>query len=152
MRGRTTGQGGGPAVVDQSLSHVRVFVTLWAASQQAPLSVGSPRQGYQGGLPFPSPRDPKLAGFFTTESPGKSGKPSTIASSAHVDTRRKMQRTIMFFKPWLCAEHGPGSLTDLMNVTSCSGHTTVKRQSVFSGYTLRLIILFHFCAPWRGGP
>ena len=49
---------------------------------QAPLSVGSPRQEYWSGLPFPSPGDlpdpgieltsPALAGgFFTTEPPWK---------------------------------------------------------------------------------
>ena len=54
-------------------------VTLWTV---APLSMGSSRQEYWGGLPFPSPGDlpdpeigpesPALAGrFFTTELPGK---------------------------------------------------------------------------------
>ena len=51
-------------------------------NQQAPLSMGFPRQEYQSGLPFPSqgdlpnpgikPESPELAGgFFTTEPPGK---------------------------------------------------------------------------------
>ena len=54
----------------------------WTVNQQAPLSIGLPRQEYWNGLPFPSPgdllgpgREPvssALAGrFFTTESPGK---------------------------------------------------------------------------------
>ena len=61
-----------------SLSHVHSSVTPWTAARQAPLSVGSPRQKYWSGLPFPSPGDlphpgieplsPALAdGFSTTE-------------------------------------------------------------------------------------
>ena len=51
---------------------------LWTVAHQAPLSMGSPRQEYWSGLPFPSPgdlpnpgvepRSPALArGCFTTE-------------------------------------------------------------------------------------
>ena len=58
------------------------FVTPWTVAQQAPLSMGFPRQEYCNGLPFPSPGDlpdpgteavsPALAGiFFTAEPPGK---------------------------------------------------------------------------------
>ena len=66
----------------QSLSCVPLFSTTWTVARQAPLSMGSPRQEYWSGLPFPSPGDlpnpgiepvsPALAGgFFTTEPPGK---------------------------------------------------------------------------------
>ena len=62
------------------LSHVQLFVTLWSAACQAPLSMGFPRQEYWSGLPCPPPGDlpdpgiepaslasPALAsGFFTT--------------------------------------------------------------------------------------
>ena len=41
----------------QSLSRVRLFVTPWSAAHQAPLSMEFSRQGYWGGLPFPSPGD-----------------------------------------------------------------------------------------------
>ena len=41
----------------QSLSHVRLFVTLWTVAHQAPLSMGFFRQEYWSGLPFPSPGD-----------------------------------------------------------------------------------------------
>ena len=58
------------------------LVTPWTVVNQAPLSMGYPRQKYWSGLPFPSPGDfpdpgieplsPALAGrFFTTEPPGK---------------------------------------------------------------------------------
>ena len=64
------------------LSHVQLFVTPWTVANQAPLSMGFPRQEYSSGLPFPPPGDlpdpgiepvsPALAGrFFTTEPPGK---------------------------------------------------------------------------------
>ena len=38
-------------------SCVQVFVILWAAACQAPLSMGFPRQEYWSGLPLPSPED-----------------------------------------------------------------------------------------------
>ena len=41
----------------QSLSHVRLFATLWTVARQALLSMGFSRQEYLSGLPFPSPGD-----------------------------------------------------------------------------------------------
>ena len=38
-------------------SHVQLFVTLWTVAPQAPLSMGSSRQEYWSGLPFPTPED-----------------------------------------------------------------------------------------------
>ena len=66
----------------QSLSHVRLFATLWTVAHRAPLSMGSPRQEYWSGLPFPSPGDlpdpgikpgspPLQADSLPSESPGK---------------------------------------------------------------------------------
>ena len=69
----------------KSVSHVRLFSTLWTVAYQAAPSMGSSRQEYVSGSPFPSPGDlpdpgvkplfpasPALAGgFFTTEPPGK---------------------------------------------------------------------------------
>ena len=40
-------------VCAQSLSHVRLFATLWTVASQASLSMGFPRQEYWTGLPFP---------------------------------------------------------------------------------------------------
>ena len=65
--------------VQSLFSHVQLFVTLWAAVCQVPLSMGFSRQEHWSGLPFPSPgdlpnpgteltflRSPELAvGFFT---------------------------------------------------------------------------------------
>ena len=39
------------------LSHVRLFATPWTTAQQAPLSIGFPRQEYWSGLPFSTPGD-----------------------------------------------------------------------------------------------
>ena len=39
--------------VCESLSHVRLFATLWTVAHQAPLSMGFSRQEYWNGLPFP---------------------------------------------------------------------------------------------------
>ena len=58
------------------------LATSWTVADQAPLSMGFPRQEYWSELPSPPPRDrpdpgieptsPVLAGgFFTSESPGK---------------------------------------------------------------------------------
>ena len=69
----------------QSLSCAQLFVTLWTVANQAPLSMGFPRQEYWSGLPFSPPRDllePRIkpmspvspalvGGLFTTEPPGK---------------------------------------------------------------------------------
>ena len=62
-------------------SRVQLFVAPWTVAQQDPLSLEFSRQEYWSGLPFPSPGDlpdpgiepasPALAGFFTTEPPGK---------------------------------------------------------------------------------
>ena len=41
----------------KSLSHVRLFATLWKVAYQAPPSMGFSRQEYWSGLPFPSPGD-----------------------------------------------------------------------------------------------
>ena len=39
----------------KSLSRVRLFVTPWTVTYQAPWSMGFSRQEYWSGLPFPSP-------------------------------------------------------------------------------------------------
>ena len=63
-------------------SRLQLFATPWTIAQQAPLSMGFPRQDYWSGLPCPSPGDlpdpgiepasPALAdGFSTTETPGR---------------------------------------------------------------------------------
>ena len=44
-------------VLVKSLSHVRLFATLWTVAYQAPPSMGFSRQEYWSGLPFPSPGD-----------------------------------------------------------------------------------------------
>ena len=41
----------------QSLSHVRLFATLWTVAHQAPLSMGFSRQEYWSELPCPPPGD-----------------------------------------------------------------------------------------------
>ena len=47
----------------QSLSHVQLFMTPWAVTCQAFLSVGFSRQEYWSGLPFPPPGDPPNPGI-----------------------------------------------------------------------------------------
>ena len=75
----------------KSLSHVRLFVTLWTVAHKAPPSMGFLRQEYWSGLPFPSPADlpdpvikprsPALQAYtLTSEPPGKL-EPSKILPS-----------------------------------------------------------------------
>ena len=45
-------------------SHVQLFATLWTVAHQAPLSTGFSKQEYWSGLPFPSPLDGLMGGFF----------------------------------------------------------------------------------------
>ena len=53
-------------VVIYFLSHVQLFVSLWAVTCQAPLSMGFPRQEYQSGLPFLPPWELADAGIEPT--------------------------------------------------------------------------------------
>ena len=83
-------------------SRVRLYVTLWPAAYQAPLSMGFSRQEYWCGFPGPSPEDlldpgiespisPALRGvFFTTsaawKAPASSGRPvNTQISGLHLE-------------------------------------------------------------------
>ena len=51
-----------------SLSHVWLFVALWTAAHQAPLSMGFPRLEYWSGLPYPSSGDLSNPGTEPTSS------------------------------------------------------------------------------------
>ena len=64
------------------LIHVRLFVTPWTVTYQAPLSMGFSRQEYWSGVPLPSPGDLPNPGIepgspafqadaLTSEPPGK---------------------------------------------------------------------------------
>ena len=48
---------------------VRLFVTLWTVTHQAPLSTGLSRQEYWSGLPFPPPGDLPDPGIKPTSHP-----------------------------------------------------------------------------------
>ena len=65
----------------QSLSHVRLFATLWTIARQAPLSMGFSRQEYWNGLPCSPPGDLSDSGikpmFLTVSCIGRWVLPST---------------------------------------------------------------------------
>ena len=74
-----TGDSGGVDLVAQSCP---TLVTPWTVVQKTPLSMGSPRQEYWSGLPFPSPGNLPNPGIKSgssalqvnsvlTETPGK---------------------------------------------------------------------------------
>ena len=50
------------------VSRVRLFVTPWTASYQAPLSMGVSRQEYWSGVPLPSPLIPSAAAAAAAKS------------------------------------------------------------------------------------
>ena len=89
-------------VCAQLLSRVRLSVTLWTVTLQAPLSMEFSRQEYWSGLLFPPPRDlpnpgikpasSAMAGcFFTTEPPGKSSQCAYGQPNQHPLFRRSWQ-------------------------------------------------------------
>ena len=78
----------------KSLSHVRLFVILWAVAYHAPPSMGFSRQEYLSGLPFPPPEDLPNPGIepgspefwedaLQSEPPGKSHDPSLMVIYSH---------------------------------------------------------------------
>jgi len=80
---------GEPCMHAQLLTHVQLFATPRTIAQQTSSSTGFTKQEYWSGLPFPSPgglpdpeiesKSPALAGrFFTTEPPGKPGRPLVV--------------------------------------------------------------------------
>ena len=64
----------------QMLNRVRLFVTPWTVSLEAPLSMGFPRQEYWSGLPFPSLGDLPNPGI-------EPAPPALQADSYHWATR-----------------------------------------------------------------
>ena len=80
---------GEPCMHAQLLTHVQLFAIPRTIAQQTSSSTGFTKQEYWSGLPFPSPgglpdpeiesKSPALAGrFFTTEPPGKPGRPLVV--------------------------------------------------------------------------
>ena len=97
-------------------SHVRLFVRLWTAVCQAPLSMGFFRQGYQSGLSFPPPRDlpdpgiepmslrsPALAsGFFTTSSTQEPQNLTNLDTTFYINLVQYIQKSILRFFSLIC--------------------------------------------------
>ena len=86
----------------KSLSHVRLFATLWTVACKAPPSMGFSKQKYWSGLSFPSPRDllhPRIepgcptlqADSLSSEPPGKLvlGKKTALVSKGALGSRHK---------------------------------------------------------------
>ena len=92
-------------VKGKSLSHVRLFATLWTVAHQAPPSMGFSRQEYWNGLPFPSPgdlpdpgiepRSPALESDALTSEPP--GKPKVQFENVHVCASPLDIVTVHFF-------------------------------------------------------
>ena len=69
------------------------LVTLWTVAQQAPLSMGFPREEYWCGLPFPSPGDlldpgikpryPELQADYSLSEPRGGGAQKTTNEQKH---------------------------------------------------------------------
>ena len=76
----------------QLFSCVRLFVTVWTAAHQAPLSMEFSRQDYWSGLPLPSPGglpDPEVKPLSPV-SPALAGRFFTCWASSSLNTKIKM--------------------------------------------------------------
>ena len=73
-------------VVLSCFSRVRLLVTPWAVTCQAPLTIGFSRQEYWSALPFPSPGDLPDPGTEPTSlmSPALAGGFFTISATLEV--------------------------------------------------------------------
>ena len=88
----------------KSLRCVLLFVTPWTIAHQAPPSMGSSRQEYWSGLPFPSPGDLPDPGIeprspimqadaLTSEPPGKQ-RPKCKAKYYKTPRQKQRQTTL----------------------------------------------------------
>ena len=94
----------------KSLSHVRLFATLWTVAHQAPQSMEFFRQEYWSGLPFPSPEDLLNLGI-------EPGSPS-------------LQADALLSEP-------PGNLTNHPYMTT--GKTIALTRRIFVGKVMSLL-------------
>ena len=115
--------------------HDQSYLTLYPIAHQAPLSMEVSRQEYWSGLPFPSPGDfpnpgievmslasPALAGFFTTEPPGKSTY--TCSSSIFVYVF-----IYIYMLPWWLSSKGSAcNAGDVGSLISGSGGSPGERN------------------------
>ena len=71
-------------------SRVRLFVTPWTVTHQAPLSTGFSRQEYWSGLPCPPPGDHPCPGIkpVSPASPALAGRFFTTSTTWRAQTRR----------------------------------------------------------------
>ena len=73
----------------KSLSHIRLFGTLWTVAHQALLFMGFSRHEYWSGLPFPPPVDLPNPGV-EHESPASAGR--FFTTGAIWEAERKEQK------------------------------------------------------------
>ena len=73
----------------KSLSHVRLFVTPWTVTHQAPPSMGFSRREYWSGLPFPTPGDLPNPGI-------ESGSPSLQFDPCRLNKLFRSQQSIHY--------------------------------------------------------
>ena len=75
----------------KSLSHVRLFVTPWTGTCQAPLSMEFSRQKYWSGLPFPTLGDLSNPGIkpVSLASPALAGRFFTISTTWEAQAQYK---------------------------------------------------------------
>ena len=81
----------GKSFCAQLLSCARLLVTLWTIARQGPQSMGSSRQEYWSGLPFPPPGD-------LTDPWIKPGSPTLTCRFFYHWVNRKTWKIYLFFK------------------------------------------------------
>ena len=93
-------------MVIYSLSHVRLFATLWTIPCHAPLSMGFSRQEYWSGLPFPPPED-LLEPGIEPGSPALQADslPTELQGNPHVYTQVSYKHLMRAGYGWIYIHH-----------------------------------------------
>ena len=114
----------------KSLSCVRLFVTPWTVSHQAPLSMGFPRQEYWSGLSFPSPGDLPDSGI-------KPCCPAFQADSLLSEPPEKLRHIYRRGTEegcWAVLQNTEGSISKAQRLPAsspCTRHQTQNARSLF---------------------
>ena len=85
----------------QSLSRVRLFVTLWTIDHQAPLSMAFSRQEYWSGLPFPPPGDLPNPGIQPRSSASPALQADSLPLSHHGSVGKHTEKQFVYLSQQL---------------------------------------------------
>ena len=90
----------------KSLSHIRLFATLWTVARQAPLSMGFSRQEFWTGLPCPPPGDLPNPGI----EPASLMFPALVGGFFKTSEVKSLSCVQLFGTLWTVAHQAPPSM------------------------------------------